>query len=83
MSFQDAQDVAFRFIYFQKGFQIKFTIFNVNLKAFRRFKINFEYLSDGPVMDTDNTTAIAHAMNEVTSNYDNNSPDEGEGKFFK
>ena len=34
-------------------------------------------------MDTDNTTAIAHAMNEVTSNYDNNSPDEGEGKFFK
>ena len=52
------------------------------MKTFRRFKINFEYLSDGPVLDTENTTAIALAMNEITSDV-SNTPDEGEGKFFQ
>lgn len=51
------------------------------MKTFRRFKINFEYLSDGPVLDTENTTAIALAMNEITS--DVSTPDKGEGKFFQ
>ena len=69
-------------INFRKAFKFNFYFFYVNLKTFLSFKISFEYLSEAPVMDTNNTTAIALAMDNITSNYVDGTPDGGEGKLL-